>query len=75
MSDDLSIDLSGDFALVLLALVARLNQSDDLVFEDQAEQRALWDLESLLESVLPTVVSVDFVSAVEAARSRLRDQV
>ena len=73
--DDVSVELSGDLVLVLLALVARLNEREEVVFEDQAEQRALWDLESLLESVAPSVVSDDFVEALQAARVRLRDQV
>ncbi len=74
MIDDVSIEIPGDLALVLLALVSRLNNSEGVLFEDQAEQRALWDLESLLELVVPNVVSVDFDEALQGARSRLRDQ-
>ena len=72
--DDVSVELSGDLAIVLLALAARLNERQEVVFEDQAEQRALWDLESILESVVPSVVSNDFVEALQAARVRLRDE-
>lgn len=73
MNEAVTIDLSGDMAIVLLALVARLNQSESVEFADQAEQRALWDLESLLESAIPTVLSLDFASSLEQARKRLRD--
>jgi hypothetical protein len=65
--------LSGDLAIVLLALVARLNQDESVLFEDQAEQRALWDLEALLEAAIPAVLSPDFTSSLQSARERLRD--
>jgi hypothetical protein len=74
MSDDVEIVLTGDLALVLLALVGRINEGEEAItFQDQAEQRALWDLESLLESVVPGVVAGDFAVALQEARERLRD--
>ena len=74
MSDNVEIVLTGDLALVLLALVGRINEGEEgIPFQDQAEQRALWDLESLLESVVPNVVAEDFQAALQQARERLRD--
>ena len=73
MDQAVTLDMSGDLALVLLALVARLNQDESVLFEDQAEQRALWDLESLLESSIAAVLSPDYHSLLREARERLRD--
>ena len=54
MSDEkIKIELNKDEAIVLFEFISRLNQNKDLVnFDDQAEQRILWDLESLLEKEL-----------------------
>jgi hypothetical protein len=73
MNGSVNLDLTGDLALVLLALVGRLNEQESIEFVDQAEQRAMWDLEALLESVVPAVVSPDFDSEVRGAQERLRD--
>jgi len=73
MSDEVVLKLSSDAALVLLALVARLNESEAVRFDDQAEQRVLWDLEADLESAVPSVTSGDFNVQVQNARDRVRD--
>lgn len=73
MSDELAISMSSDTALVLLSLVARLNEGDEIAFEDQAEQRALWDLEALLESVVAATVVSDYANRLRQARDRVRD--
>jgi hypothetical protein len=73
MNEGVSFDLSGDLALVLLALIGRLNEQESIEFVDQAEQRAMWDLEALLESAVAATVAPDFEAEVRAARDRLRD--
>ncbi len=73
MNDDLSIPLSADAALVLLALIARLNQEEAIRFEDQAEQRVLWDLESALESTVVATFATDYAERLRRARDRVRD--
>jgi len=73
MSDEVEITLSSDAALVLLSLVARLNGGDHVEFEDQAEQRVLWDLESVLESAVAVTVASDFIARLRQARDRVRD--
>lgn len=72
MTEDIQIVISSDEALVLFALVARLNGSD-LAFEDPAEQRVLWDLESALESALASVVANDYDERLSQSRDRVRD--
>ena len=50
--DDVVLRLTHDEALVLSDYLARFSQTDSLEFKDQAEQRALWNLECLLEKEL-----------------------
>jgi hypothetical protein len=65
--------LSPDAALVLLALVARVNEDGLVEFEDQAEQRVLWDLECDLEGAVTGVLASNFQSLLQDARRRVRD--
>lgn len=75
VDDVISLHLDRDQALVLYELIARLGGSDQLgIFEDQAEQRVLWDLESTLEQSLTEVFSQDYGQTVAQARRRVRDQ-
>lgn len=74
MDDEISIRLSRDQALVLFDWLARTSAADlPTAFEDPAEQRALWDLEASLESVLAEPLREEYRELVEAARGRLRD--
>lgn len=69
--------LGGDEALVLFEWLTRTdrltNDFGDLV-EDQAEQRALWNLTCLLERELVEPLSPVYQELVGRARDRLRDQ-
>jgi hypothetical protein len=67
------IDLSRDEALVLFEWVFRLNKREDVVFDDQAEQRVLWDIEASLESLLDEPLRKDYADLLSAARARVRD--
>ncbi|MCA1702004.1 MAG: hypothetical protein LC808_01525 [Actinobacteria bacterium] len=74
MADEISLGLSRDQALVLFDWLARTgNAGSPARFEDQAEQRVFWDLESALETVLSEPLSADYRALLEAARSRVRD--
>jgi Colicin D len=73
MSDEIAISLSSDSALVLLALISRLNEGDQVEFDDQAEQRVLWDLESVLEAAVAATVASDYLDRLRLARDRVRD--
>lgn len=74
MADEIAIRLTRDQALVLFEWLARTGAADQPVeFEDQAEQRVLWDLESALESVLTEPLREDYRALVKTARARLRD--
>lgn len=74
MSSEVVLRLSSDAALVLLVLVTRLNESETVSFDDQAEQRVLWDLEADLEAAVPSITAGDFNAQVRRARDRVRDR-
>jgi hypothetical protein len=72
--NEISLALSRDQALVLFGWLTRTGKAGSPAgFEDQAEQRVLWDLESALETVLAEPLSVDYREMLGAARSRVRD--
>ncbi len=68
-----SIELSEDEVLVLFEWLHRINENPQVEFEDQAEQRAAWDLEAALESANPAVFAGDYRRRLLAARERVRD--
>jgi hypothetical protein len=67
------IELTGDEALVLIDWLSRFNETGRAGFEDQAEQRALWNLEAALEKSLVEIFDPRYVELVDDARERLRD--
>ncbi|WP_104107977.1 hypothetical protein [Nocardioides sp. 616] len=69
---DVALGLTGDEALVLFEWLARFNNGDS-AFEDQAEQRVLWDLEAMLEKVLSAPLRPDYADLLASARARVRD--
>jgi hypothetical protein len=74
VDDHVSVELKRDLALVLFDWLARTSAAGQPVaFGDQAEQRALWDLESALESALPETLGGDYRKRIAAARDRVRD--
>lgn len=71
---DVQLTLGLDQALVLADWLARTSRSErPAEFEDQAEQRALWDLEAALESQLPEVFAPNFKERLRYARLVTRD--
>ncbi len=74
MSDPITVELTEDEALVLLDYLTRSSKSGREGVEDQAAQRALWNLEAVLEKALPAVVDPNYTELVAKARDRLRDQ-
>jgi len=68
---------SDDEALVLFELLGRWEWSGLLdgeeFWEDQAEQRVIWDLHACLEPVISESFTSEYGQAVKAAQSNLRD--
>ena len=67
------LSLSREEALVFFAWLCRFNQADSQVFEDQAEQRVLWDIEAMLESELVEPFDPKYEQLLAAARAQVRD--
>ena len=76
MSDEkVNIELNKDEAIVLFEFLGRFNENDDLSkFEDQSEQRVLWDIECILEKQLSEPFRADYVEIVTKAREQVRDK-
>lgn len=70
---DVQITLTHDEALVLFDLLTRYSQSDVLGTRDQSEQRALWNLQCLLEKTLPEALDADYKTLLATAQDQLRD--
>lgn len=69
-----TLELSHEEALVLQVFLSRFNaQEHEALFEDQAEQRVLWDVECMLDQqvVMPRY---DFDNVIAEAREKVRDK-
>ena len=74
MSEEIAITLTADEWLVFFEWLARINNLErHELFEDQAEQRVLWNVEAALEGCLPGLLSGDYASRLADARARVRD--
>ena len=69
----LHLTLNHEEALVLFDWICRFNNREDNAFEDQSEERVLFDLEALLERSLDEVLSKDYKNAVARSRRLVRD--
>ena len=74
-SDDISLTLTRDEALVLFEFFSRFSDKDELSIIDQAEERALWNLTCVFEKVLAEPFGADYEEVIQQARERLRDPV
>ncbi len=70
--DEVVISLTADEALVLSDWLSRFIEAGATHIEDQAELRALWNLDCLLEREVPVFRS-DYGELLQQARDRLRD--
>jgi hypothetical protein len=66
--------LSHPEALVLYERLTRFNESGESSFEDQAEQRVLFDLEASLEKIPAEPFAADYQSLLRRARDAVRDE-
>ena len=70
----ITIELTGEEALVLYDWLTRFTQRDDMHVTDQAEERVLFDLEAMLEQALVAPLQSDYASVLGHARDKVRDQ-
>jgi hypothetical protein len=68
------ITLSGYESLVLLEWLHNFNEEErPALFQDQAEQRVLWDMEAELETVVSNTFDSNYQEALLKARQKIRD--
>ncbi|MEQ8791312.1 MAG: hypothetical protein RIC55_33935 [Pirellulaceae bacterium] len=70
---DVQITLTQNEALVLFDLLTCYSQTGLLGTRDQSEQRVLWNLQCLLENVLPEALHRDYTNILAVAQDDLRD--
>lgn len=75
MTKPVNIELTGDQALVLFEWIKRFNEQDQEDFEDQAEERVLWDVEAMLEKAMSEPFGGDYDGLLAKARKNVRDPV
>lgn len=74
-SDEIVITLNKDEALVLFEFLSRFNEKDNKeIFQDQAEEKALWIIEAQLENVLVEPFMPNYHDIIQEARNRVRDK-
>lgn len=74
-SDEIIIKLNKDEALVLFDLLSRFNENENKeIFQDQAEEKALWIIEGQLEKILVEPFMPDYRDIIQEARNRIRDK-
>lgn len=75
MSEPVHLELTSDEALVLFEFLSRFDDEGTLTIQDQAEQRALWNLHGLLQKQLVEPFDPNYKALLAAAQDRLRDPV
>jgi hypothetical protein len=73
-NDKVQLTLSRHEALVFFEWLSRFNKTKDVQFEDQAEQRVLWDIEAMLESTLVEPFESSYAALLAQARQAVRDR-
>lgn len=70
----INIELNKDEAIVLFEFLERFNETEgNHLFEDQAEQNVLWNIESILEKKLSELFKKNYKDILKLARKNLRD--
>lgn len=67
------LELSRNEAIVFFEWLSRFNEEEGHHFEDQAEQRVLWNIEAMLESSLAEPFDPEYGELLAKAREQLRD--
>jgi len=70
-----NIELKKEEAIVLFDFLGRFNEiKDSNRFEDQAEERVLWNIECILEKELSEPFRADYQEIIKKARENVRDE-
>jgi hypothetical protein len=72
--DSIVIELSKEEAIVLLEWLSWFNGKENSTsFQDQSEERVLWDLEVSLEKVVSKTFDANYAKILSKARDKVRD--
>ncbi len=69
----INLNLTNEEALVFFDWISRFNEDEKYVFQDQAEQRVLWDIEAMLEKQLVEPLDEKYSILLKSARDKIRD--
>ncbi len=69
----MALELSKEQALVFYEWLSKFNGAEGRQFDDQAEERVLWDIEAMLESTLVEPFDPRYEELVANARQAVRD--
>ncbi|MEE2962015.1 MAG: hypothetical protein VYA34_14870 [Myxococcota bacterium] len=75
MSNRVNIELSQDEALVFFDWIARFNGDKKHEVVHPAEERVLFDIESILEPKLTDILTDDYDQLLEKARESIPNQI
>lgn len=68
------VELTKEEAIVLLDWLSRFNESENRdFFQDQAEERVLWDMEASIEKVIGETFDNNYAEILSKAREKVRD--
>jgi hypothetical protein len=74
-NDKVNIELTKSEAIVFFEFICRFNEIEEFdQFEDQSEQRILWDIECMLEKELSEPFRADYLEIVAKSRENVRDK-
>jgi len=69
-----NLDITNDEAVILWNFLRRYSTDEVLVIEDQAEQRALWNLECFFEKEVGNCYEGDWDISLKKSLDNLRDE-
>ncbi|MDO6517796.1 hypothetical protein [Zobellia uliginosa] len=68
------VELTKEEAIVLLDWLSRFNERENRdLFQDQAEERVLWDMEASIEKVIGETFDSNYAEILSKAREKVRD--
>ena len=70
----ISVKFTDEEAIVLFEWLSKFNEAErPALFQDQAEQRVLFDLEAELEKVISQTFDSNYMEKLSSARQKIRD--
>lgn len=74
INDKILIEITKEEAIVFLTWLTEFNEKNNQeIFQDQAEERILWDFEAVLEKVIDETFDENYIEILSNARKKVRD--